>query len=252
MAHFVCPWWLGYLLVSPLRRWLHDPRVLLAPYVAPGMVVLEPGPGMGFFTLELARAVGSAGRVVAADVQPRMLQGLRRRAESAGLADCIELREVSGLTCQWTTCVTPSTSCSPSRWCTRCPMRRAARRPRVRHEDRSEAALGRTEGSRHRTSLWRDARFCPRGGPVRSGPPHGPQIPCRGAQEVTRAHTIAPALTALADCIRAERRASTCSRIDSVGVFPLSRVPQLEKLVAHPWVEVGGKLGWQACAADQV
>jgi len=55
--------------------------------------VLEPGPGMGFFTLELARRVGPTGRVVAVDLQPRMLAGLRRRAERAGLAARIETRE---------------------------------------------------------------------------------------------------------------------------------------------------------------
>jgi hypothetical protein len=56
----VCPWWLGYLLASPMRRWLENPTKLLAPYVQQGMTVLEPGPGMGFFTLEPARLVGQA------------------------------------------------------------------------------------------------------------------------------------------------------------------------------------------------
>jgi hypothetical protein len=51
MAHRVCPWWLGYLLVNPLRRLVQNPVALLQPYVAEGMTVLEPGPGMGFFTL---------------------------------------------------------------------------------------------------------------------------------------------------------------------------------------------------------
>jgi ubiquinone/menaquinone biosynthesis C-methylase UbiE len=57
------------------------------------MIVLEPGPGMGFFTLEAARRVGPRGRVVAVDLQPRMLSALRRRAARAGLADRIETRE---------------------------------------------------------------------------------------------------------------------------------------------------------------
>jgi len=60
MAKRVCPWWLGYFLASPVRRWLmrEDPAQILAPYVREGMTVLEPGPGMGFFTLELAMRVG--------------------------------------------------------------------------------------------------------------------------------------------------------------------------------------------------
>lgn len=88
----VCPWWLGPLLANPLRRLVQDPGPLLAPLVAEGMLVLEPGPGMGFFTLEAARRVGDSGRVVAVDLQPRMLAGLRRRAERAGLAARVETR----------------------------------------------------------------------------------------------------------------------------------------------------------------
>jgi len=87
MPSRVCPWWMGYLLLGPLRRAFQDPSQILAPYVRAGMTVLEPGPGMGFFTLELARLVGPTGRVVAVDIQPRMLDGLRRRAVKAGLAD---------------------------------------------------------------------------------------------------------------------------------------------------------------------
>ena len=93
MSHRVCPWWLGYFLTSPFRRWLGDaPEKILVPYVGEGMLVLEPGPGMGFFTLELARRVGASGRVVAVDIQPQMLNGLRRRARKAGLLERIDVR----------------------------------------------------------------------------------------------------------------------------------------------------------------
>ena len=91
MAH-VCPWWLGYVLISPLRRWRQDPRKILASYVREGMTVLEPGPGMGFFTLELARLAGPSGRVVAVDIQSKMLETLRRRAGKQGLLDRVETR----------------------------------------------------------------------------------------------------------------------------------------------------------------
>lgn len=91
--HRVCPWWIGYLLASPLRRILYKPSQVLAGYVRAGMTVLEPGPGMGFFTLELARLVGDSGRVIAVDIQPRMLSGLRRRAARAGVLDRVETRQ---------------------------------------------------------------------------------------------------------------------------------------------------------------
>jgi ubiquinone/menaquinone biosynthesis C-methylase UbiE len=92
LPHRRCPWWLGYLLACPLRKFGHHPERILAPHVTEGMTVLEPGPGMGYFTLELARRVGPRGRVVAVDIEPKMLRGLARRASKAGLAGRIETR----------------------------------------------------------------------------------------------------------------------------------------------------------------
>jgi SAM-dependent methyltransferase len=95
MSERVCPWWLGYLLASPLRRLTCNPAKLLAPHVREGMTVIEPGPGMGFFTLELARLVGPSGRVVALDIQPRMLDRLKKRAAKAGLLERVDARLVA-------------------------------------------------------------------------------------------------------------------------------------------------------------
>ena len=80
------------MLGNPLRRLVHPPGRILAPFVAPGMTVLEPGPGVGFFTMELARRVGPNGQVVAVDVRPEMLDELRRRATRAGVFDRIDAR----------------------------------------------------------------------------------------------------------------------------------------------------------------
>ncbi len=88
----VCPWWLGYALVSPLRRLLENPERILAPHVRQGARILEVGCGMGYFTLPLARLAGDQGRVLCLDVQPRMLAALERRARRAGLQQRIEAR----------------------------------------------------------------------------------------------------------------------------------------------------------------
>jgi ubiquinone/menaquinone biosynthesis C-methylase UbiE len=88
----VCPWWLGYTLITPLRKLWHDPAKVLAPYVTSGMTVLEPGCGMGYFTLELARRVGASGKVIAVDLQPKMLDGMKGRAVAAGVGDRIAVR----------------------------------------------------------------------------------------------------------------------------------------------------------------
>lgn len=93
MAHRICPFWVGYFLLNPFRKLLENPRKILGCFIQEGMKVLEPGCGMGYFTLPIARMVGPKGRVVAVDIQTKMLSALRRRAEKAGLDKRIEFRE---------------------------------------------------------------------------------------------------------------------------------------------------------------
>jgi tRNA A58 N-methylase Trm61 len=87
-----CPWWFGYFLLNPLRRLGQRPTRVLRPFVRPGMLVVEPSCGMGFFTLDLVRMVGPEGRVVAIDLQEKMLAGVRRRAARAGMEGRIDIR----------------------------------------------------------------------------------------------------------------------------------------------------------------
>ncbi len=94
MAGRVCPPSVGYWLLNPFRKLLESPKKLLGPFVKEGMTVLEPGPAMGFFTLPLARMVGPQGRVVAVELQKKMLDVLERRARKAGLSDRIDTRLV--------------------------------------------------------------------------------------------------------------------------------------------------------------
>lgn len=47
--------------------------------IGPGMAVADIGAGSGYYTLRVARVVGPTGRVLAQDVTPRYLEGLRRR-----------------------------------------------------------------------------------------------------------------------------------------------------------------------------
>ena len=96
MSDHVCPIWVGYLLLNPLRRIMENPGRILGPHVRPGMTVLEPGCGMGYFTLPLARMVGPEGRVVVVDLQPGMLEAVARRADRAGLGGVVETRLAQG------------------------------------------------------------------------------------------------------------------------------------------------------------
>jgi 2-polyprenyl-3-methyl-5-hydroxy-6-metoxy-1,4-benzoquinol methylase len=95
MAERVCPWWVGYLLASPVRRLFEKPEEVLAPHVTGGMTAMDVGCAMGYFSLPMAQLVGPGGRVVCVDLQERMIRSLRRRASRAGLSDRMELRVCS-------------------------------------------------------------------------------------------------------------------------------------------------------------
>ncbi len=86
----VCPWWLCFTFDNPLRKLLHNPEAILSPYVRPGNTVIDIGPGMGYFTIPLARLVGPAGHVIAIDIQERMLVALARRARGRGVSERIQ------------------------------------------------------------------------------------------------------------------------------------------------------------------
>lgn len=86
-----CPWWLAPTFDNPLRRYVHDPAQILGDLVQPGQAAIDIGCGMGYFAIGLARLVGPDGRVVAADLQPEMLEGVARRAGRAGLLERLSL-----------------------------------------------------------------------------------------------------------------------------------------------------------------
>jgi len=92
MEKLVCPWYLGYILASPIRRLYQSPKKILSPYLKQGMKVLEVGPGMGFFSLPIAKFIGETGRLFCVDLQEKMLQSLRRRVVRANILGRIEVR----------------------------------------------------------------------------------------------------------------------------------------------------------------
>jgi len=81
----VCPWWCCFTFDNFLRKLFHHSEDILRPYITKGNTVLDIGPGMGYFSLPLAKMVGERGKVIAADVQPEMLMALRKRAKKAGV-----------------------------------------------------------------------------------------------------------------------------------------------------------------------
>ena len=91
MAH-KCPVFLGYFLIFPFRKFYQNPEKILGQYLKSGFTILEVGPGMGFFSLPLAKMTGENGHVICVDVQDGMLSKLKKRAKNAGLSDRIQTR----------------------------------------------------------------------------------------------------------------------------------------------------------------
>ncbi len=81
-----CPYSQRFFLDLP-RPFLRRETLLdiLAP--VPGERVLEAGPGTGYYSLHVARAVTPGGQLVVLDLQPSMLDELMRRAEAEGIVN---------------------------------------------------------------------------------------------------------------------------------------------------------------------
>jgi ubiquinone/menaquinone biosynthesis C-methylase UbiE len=93
--HCRCPRWLCFTFDNVLRRLIQNPERIAGRYIKEGDVVLDVGPGIGFFTIPMAGMVGDRGRVIAADIQESMLKGIKKRAVRAGIAERIVLHLAS-------------------------------------------------------------------------------------------------------------------------------------------------------------
>ena len=81
-----CPYELSWLVDNPARH-KAVARLLDRAGIRPGERVLELGPGPGAFTVEAARRAGPQGRLIAVDIQPRMIAQVEARVRQAGLTN---------------------------------------------------------------------------------------------------------------------------------------------------------------------
>lgn len=88
----VCPWWIGYLLACPIRKYFQNPETILKPYIKEGITCMDIGSAMGFFSLPMAQLVGENGKVICVDLQQKMIDVLIKRAKKKGLDNRIETR----------------------------------------------------------------------------------------------------------------------------------------------------------------
>jgi ubiquinone/menaquinone biosynthesis C-methylase UbiE len=89
----ICPVEKADSLDTKFRRWLQKPKKILKPYIKEGMTVLDFGCGPGFFSVELAKMVGSSGKVISADLQEGMLEKLKEKIKGTELENRITLHK---------------------------------------------------------------------------------------------------------------------------------------------------------------
>ena len=82
---FPMPQFMANMIDNPLRRKIQPPEEMpLRHNIEPGMTILEVGPGNGRYTIETARRVGQTGKVIAIDIEPKMIERVTRRARVEG------------------------------------------------------------------------------------------------------------------------------------------------------------------------
>ncbi|HNW52378.1 MAG TPA: class I SAM-dependent methyltransferase [Prolixibacteraceae bacterium] len=86
----VCPWWLGYTFLIPLRKYQHDPYKIVGSHVKKGMTVMDFGCAMGYFSIPLAKMTGPNGKVYCVDIQEKMLERLEKRAKKRKVSSTIK------------------------------------------------------------------------------------------------------------------------------------------------------------------
>lgn len=84
--------WIDLILGKPLRYLLERPERVLRDYVKEGMTVLDVGCGKGFYSIGMARLVGSRGHVISVDLQAEAIDALRKRIAQTRLSERIEPR----------------------------------------------------------------------------------------------------------------------------------------------------------------
>jgi ubiquinone/menaquinone biosynthesis C-methylase UbiE len=76
---------LGLLETPDRAAWQKPELVMDALRIAENSTVADVGAGSGFFTVRLARRVGPNGVVYAEDIQPEMIESIKRRVSREGL-----------------------------------------------------------------------------------------------------------------------------------------------------------------------
>ena len=83
---FPIPQFLANAIDNPFRRRIQPPvETAVRHGIRPGMTVLDVGPGNGTYTLGAAEIVGEQGKVIAIDIEPKMIERVQNRITQMGV-----------------------------------------------------------------------------------------------------------------------------------------------------------------------
>ncbi|MBN1937000.1 MAG: class I SAM-dependent methyltransferase [Anaerolineae bacterium] len=85
---FPIPEFLTPLIDNPWRRRIQPPdQMPIRHGLQPRMTVLEVGPGNGRYTVATARYLGDQGRLIAIDIEPKVIERVQQAAQTAGASN---------------------------------------------------------------------------------------------------------------------------------------------------------------------
>ncbi|MCF8139219.1 MAG: methyltransferase domain-containing protein, partial [Desulfotignum sp.] len=77
------------------RRMFQNPVKIAGPYIRPGDTIIDFGCGPGYFTAAMAQLTGPNGKVWAVDLQPEMLEKVKKKCHELGLSASVNCHRCS-------------------------------------------------------------------------------------------------------------------------------------------------------------
>jgi ubiquinone/menaquinone biosynthesis C-methylase UbiE len=89
----VCSHSHAFFLDNFFRKIIQNPKKIVGEYITTGDTVIDLGCGPGFFSIEMAKMVGAAGKVYSVDLQQQMLDDVKAKAAKQNLSDRMVLHK---------------------------------------------------------------------------------------------------------------------------------------------------------------
>ena len=93
ISSHVCPHTISFFLDNWFRKLIQNPKKIVGPYIKPGDTFVDLGCGPGFFSIDMAGLVGPHGKIIAVDLQEKMMAHVKRKAAKHGMTGRMEFHQ---------------------------------------------------------------------------------------------------------------------------------------------------------------